>query len=125
MLKFAEGGCASKGGLGGANHAQIRWNFAQSDCKSHQAPSPKSVKRRGLGGYADAKVRLRGLCLKRRAWGCKHAQIRWNFAQSDCKSCQAPSPKSVKRRGLGGYADAKLPAGDCASSVEFEDANHV
>ena len=57
--------------------------------------------------------------------GANHAQIRWNFAQSDCKSCQAPSPKSVKRRGLGGYADAKLPAGDCASSVEFEDANHV
>ena len=55
MLKFPSGGCASKAGLGGANHAQIRCNFAQSDCKSYQAPTPKSVKRRGLGGYADAK----------------------------------------------------------------------
>ena len=38
------------------------------DCKSHQAPTSK---RRGLGGYADAKVRLRGLCLRGRARGCK------------------------------------------------------
>ena len=28
-------------------------------------------KRRGLGGYADAKVRLRGLCIRGRARGCK------------------------------------------------------
>ena len=38
------------------------------DCKSHQAHTSE---RRGLGGYADAKVRLRRLCLKSRARGCK------------------------------------------------------
>ena len=38
---------------------------------------------------------------------------------------QAPTPKSVKRRGLGGYADAKLPAGDCASGLGLVHANHV
>ena len=71
MLKFPSGGCASKAGLGGANHAQIRCNFAQSDCKSYQAPTPKSVKRRGLGGYADAKSPAGGLCLRARARTCK------------------------------------------------------
>ena len=55
MLNFPSGSCASKAGLRGANHAQIRWNFHQSDCNSYQAPTPKTVKRRGLGGYADAK----------------------------------------------------------------------
>ena len=73
MLNFPSGGCASKAGLRDANHAQIRWNFDESDCKSYQAPTPKSVKRRGLGGYADA----------------------------------------------------KSPPGDYASIVEFVDANHV
>ena len=57
--------------------------------------------------------------------GANHAQIRWNFDQSDCKSLQAPTPKRVKRRGLGGYADAKLPAGDCASGLGLLHANHV
>ena len=78
-----------------------------------------------MGGYADAKVRLRGLCLKRRAWGSNHAQIRWNFDQSACKSRQAPTPKRLKRRGLGEYADAKSPAGDCASGLGLVHANHV
>ena len=36
-----------------------------------------------------------------------------------------PTPKSVKRRGLGGYADAKSPAGDCASGLGLVHANHV
>ena len=71
MLKFASGGCASKGELGGSNHAQIRWNFAQSDCNLCQAPTPESLKRRGLGGYADAKVGLRDICLSSRAHGFK------------------------------------------------------
>ena len=73
MLNFPSGSCASKAGLRGANHAQIRWNFDQSDCKSYQAPTHKSVKRRTLGGYADA----------------------------------------------------KSPRGDCTPSVEFIHANHV
>ena len=60
MLNFVSGDCASGAGLGGANHARIRWNFARSDCKSRQAPTSKSPKRRGLGGYADAKVRSGG-----------------------------------------------------------------
>ena len=81
MLKFASRGCASKAGLGGANHAQIPWNFAQSDCKSRQAPTPKSMKRRGLGGYADAKWPV-GDC----ASGVdfvhgNHMSIRYNFAR--------------------------------------------
>ena len=42
MLKLARGDCASRAGLVGANHAQIRWNFARSDCKSRQALHPKS-----------------------------------------------------------------------------------
>ena len=78
-----------------------------------------------MGGYADANVHLRGLCLKSRPWGANHAQIQWNFGQSDCKSRQAPTPKSVKRRGLGGYADAKSPAGDCASGLGLVHADHV
>ena len=71
MLKFASGGCASGVGLVGVNHAQIRWNFARSDCKSRRAPTSKISKIRGLGGYADAKVRSRGLWLRSRARGCK------------------------------------------------------
>ena len=64
------------------------------------------------------KVRLRGLCLKSRPWGCKQCSSdRWNFADSDFKSRQAPTPKIVKRRGLGGYLDAKSPAGDSASEL--------
>ena len=66
-----------------------------------------------------------GSASKAGLWGSNHAQIRWNFAQSDCKSCQAPTPKSVKRRGLGGYADAKSPAGDCASGLGLVHGNHV
>ena len=57
--------------------------------------------------------------------GVYHAQIRWNFAQSDCYSLQAPTPKRVKRRALRGYADAKLPAGDCASELGLLHGNHV
>ena len=60
MLKSISGDCASEAGLVGANHAQIQWNFGRSDYKSHQAPTPESLKRRGLGGYVDAKCRVRG-----------------------------------------------------------------
>ena len=60
MLKSILGYCASEAGLVGANHAQIRWNFGRSDCRSRRAPTMKSLKRRGLGGYADAKCRVSG-----------------------------------------------------------------
>ena len=39
-------------------------------------------------------------------------------------STEAGAPMS-KSRGLGGYADAKLPAGDCASGLGLLHANHV
>ena len=47
------------------------------------------------------------------------------LCQSNCKSRQAPTAKSVKRRGLGGYADAKLSAGDSASGLGLVHANDV
>ena len=58
------------------------------------------------------------------------ARIRWNFALLEVRYLashisQAPTPKSPKRRGLGGYADAKSPAGDCASGLGLVHANHV
>ena len=61
------GDCASGAGLKGVNLAGIQWNFAQSDCKSCWTPTPKSLKRRGLGGYVDAKIGFRGLHLRDRA----------------------------------------------------------
>ena len=81
MLKFPSGGCASKAGLGGANHAQIRCNFAQSDCKSYQAPTPKSVKRRGLGGYADAKSPAGDCASGLGLVHANHVLIQYNFAR--------------------------------------------
>ena len=81
MLKFPSGGCASKAGLGGANHAQIRCNFAQSDCKSYQAPTPKSVKRRGLGGYADAKLPAGDCASGLGLVHANHVLIQYNFAR--------------------------------------------
>ena len=103
MLKFASGGCASKAGLGGANHAQIRWNFARSDCKSCRSPTPERPKRRGLGGYADAKLRLRGLCLRGRARG---SQPCLNTVELCPNSLQVTPGAHLKKWGLGGYADA-------------------
>ena len=41
MLKSSSGDCASGVGLVGANNRQIRWNFAQSDCKSCEGPTSK------------------------------------------------------------------------------------
>ena len=68
MLKFAPGGCGSEQGsreqtmpeYGGT----LLDTLPEADCKSRQAPTSKMSKRRGLGGYADAKVRFRGLCLR-------------------------------------------------------------
>ena len=77
MLKLARGDCASRAGLVGANHAQIRWNFARSDCKSHRAPISKS------GVWEDMRMlkSARGDCASRAGLvGANHAQIRWNFA---------------------------------------------
>ena len=68
MLKSASGDCTSAVWLMGVNHAQIRWNFAQKDCKWHWVPISKS---RGLGLYADAKLHFRGLCLCSRARGSR------------------------------------------------------
>ena len=105
MLKSVSGGCALKAVLVGANDAWIRWNFAQSDCMSHRAPTSKSPKRRGLGGYMDAKVHSRGLLLRSRARRCKWCL---NTVQLYPNSLQVTPGAHLKKWGLGGYADAKL-----------------
>ena len=81
MLNFPSGDCASKGGLGGSKHAQIRWNFGQSHSKSHQAPTPRSVKRRSLGGYADAKSPAGDCASGVGLVHANHVSIRYYFAR--------------------------------------------
>ena len=69
MLKFASGGCAS------GSRARRVQTMPEYDgtlpevIASHVRPLP-SKKRRGLGGYADAKVSS-GDCASGRARGCK------------------------------------------------------
>ena len=67
MLKFASGGCASGVGLVGVNHAQIRWNFARSDCKSRRALPQKPQKSQKEGVWEDTRMLkfAQGLCLRR------------------------------------------------------------
>ena len=105
MLNSVSGDCASRVGLVGVNHAQIRWNFARSDSESRQAPTSKSPKRRGLGGYADAKVGSMGPRLRSWARGCKRCL---NTVELCPNSLQVMSGTHLKKWGLGGYADAKL-----------------
>ena len=69
-------------GLVHANHVLIQYNFAQSECKSRQAPTPKIVKRQGLGRYADAQVAFRGLYLRTSfSYMLDHVLIQYNFAR--------------------------------------------
>ena len=68
MLKSARGDCASRAGLVGTNDARIRVELCLNSLLVTAGPQRKKW---GLGGYADAKVCFRGLCLRRRACGCK------------------------------------------------------
>ena len=60
------------------------------------------LKRRGLGGYADARNFARVTDMAQCSIAIRCLDICWNFAR-DCKSLPRKSQKV-----LGGYADAKL-----------------
>ena len=101
MLKFALRGCASKTGLVGVNRAQIWWNFSRSNCKSRQAPSSKSSKRRGLGGYADAKLRFGGMRLRGRARGSQPCPNMVELCLNSLQVTSSPYLKKSKKKGFG------------------------
>ena len=58
---------------------------------STEAGAPMS-KSRGLGGYADAKVHLRGLCLKSRARGCKPCPNTMELCPKSLQVTSGPYP---------------------------------
>ena len=101
MLKSISGYCASEAGLVGANHAQIWWNFGRSDCRSRRAPTMKSLKRRGLGGYADAKVGFRGLHLRDRARGSQPCLNTMELCPNSLQVRSGPYLKNLKKKGFG------------------------
>ena len=58
---------------------------------STEAGAPMS-KSRGLGGYVDAKVHLRGLCLKSRARGCKPCPNTMELCPKSLQVMSGPYP---------------------------------
>ena len=101
MLNSVSGDCACQVGLVGANDAWIRWNLARTHCKSPRAPKVPSKKRRGLGGYADAKVGLRGLRLRSRARGCKRCPNTMELCPNSLQVTSGPYLKNLKKKGFG------------------------
>ena len=91
MLNSVSGDCAWQVGLVDANDAWIRWNFAQTYCKSHRVPISKS------GVWEDTRMlnSVSGDCTEQAGLeGVKLARIWWNIAWSDCQSQRALSAKS-------------------------------
>ena len=58
-----------------------------------------------------------------RARGCKPCPNTVELCLNSLQVTAGPYPS--KKWGLGGYADAKSPAGDCASGLGLVHANHV
>ena len=97
-----KGAVPQKEDLGVQTMPKYNGTVAQSDCKSCQVPTPKSAKKKGFGtDIADAKVCLRGLCLKRRTWGVRnHATNTMELCSKVIASHVRSLPLKVLKEGV-------------------------